>query len=479
MGAGIINNAQAGAMNLMGRIQEIAANRIQMQQAADTFSFNLESLNMQKEMHGLKVEEQRRLKQVEIRNQVSITDLAKTMAEIPPGTEGFKRKMLLIASQNPLVMETQQWKWLSDSNDKALDYLNAARKIEIEETRQKAVGKIIDTTVDGKKVSFIQQPDGNLKQLSEGAQATTRTLADGRVVQGFLQPSGSFTPFPEPAVPEFQKRIGAVDEAQTAFDNAQSNFIANPTPENQKLVAESERKLIETQAVTKGSTTGVGEIGSSGQGVPSAGAGGGAVSIGTGLQSQGVNTMVARKMPVFETSMDLINDIENSLSGWTVGPWGSNARKLGNVVGVVFPGLTHSEANEVMAKVATLDEKILHEIPEGSGSGRVTIAGRQSMRDLLPSTKAWSNPQQSLDNIKVLKEYVRTQARNYGAQVGIVPLVSMTQEEIFKDSQARSDELKEMARTGRINKDQYTEALKENKKVHLDAIQRWHFKPIK
>lgn len=194
-------------------------------------------------------------------------------------------------------------------------------------------------------------------------------------------------------------------------------------------------------------------------------------NIETGLKSSGLGTVVSKKLAPIETSMEIVNWLDRHLDSSTAGPAGASKRIVGNVLGTVVPGLTPKEANEVAAKVQILREKIAREIPEGLG--HQTKESRADIMAALPDAGFFSNPSNSRTKLNVIREYLMDQARNYAAEVGRKPLVSMTPTEIRKDFDDQKADIKRRRDAGLISAEQALTLARQLQAEHLNALRRF------
>lgn len=194
-------------------------------------------------------------------------------------------------------------------------------------------------------------------------------------------------------------------------------------------------------------------------------------NIQTGLSQRGLGTKVAVQEAKYENAMQLVSDLERSLDAGDVGFTGMVKEWAGRTLGQIDPSAVNAKTMSVRNKISQLKESVAREIPEG---GRETQKQRDEVLASLPERGVWESEANARAALKATRDLLTMRARNYGAEVGRLPLVAMSKSELSKDLKLAYDGITAKLKAGLISKAKASAMAKQAYDEHMDALNRFN-----
>lgn len=282
---------------------------------------------------------------------------------------------------------------------------------------------------------------------------TTKDLKKKEEAQSDLQKlTDAYTSMPDddPSKPDLQKKIVAARDRVAAYDTklkGQQTEISTTNPD--------------------GTTTSV-RIGSGGSVPGTSGTVTG--NIQKGLSNQGLGRQTAIKVAQYESAMELNKYLEDNLDAGDVGVLGNIREVINRTVGQVNPAAVNSKVQAVRNKIIQLRESVETQIPEG---GRESVQRRESVLKSLPTDGIFESEGTARAALKSTRELLASRARNYAGEVGRIPLVSMSRQEMNKSLEVEYKAVGDRVRAGLLTPEQGNAMVQSIWNEYQDAARRF------
>jgi len=288
-----------------------------------------------------------------------------------------------------------------------------------------------------------------------------------------LQPSDATKPSNDEAkLANYQKSQDALDAASQAFQ-----AVPDTDPRKAQLqaaVQKAEQQFNYWDRLVKGQQTNISVTSPSGEqtqvttGLPQTmGVTG---NVQSGLVNKGLGTKVGIQEAKYSNAMELVKNLEDSLEGGDVGILGNLKELYARTAGQL------TSSPDVFKKTLGVRNTIAQlrafarEIPEG---GRETEAARKEVLESLPENGIWSSASTAAAALAATRRLIASRARGYGEEVGRMPLVSMSKEELVKDFQAVKSDIKNRVQAGLIDPQTGVKLINKSWQEHMDARTRY------
>lgn len=193
-------------------------------------------------------------------------------------------------------------------------------------------------------------------------------------------------------------------------------------------------------------------------------------NIQQGMVSRGLGTKVSVQVAKYENAMDLTKFLEDNLTASDVGIAGNINEAISRVGGQFNPALVKHKVQLDRAKIRQLRNSVEKEIPEG---GRETKTQREDILASLPETGLFESEGTARDALQATRELLASRARNYAGELGRVPLVSMSKDEMNKSLEVEYNAVKDKVRLGLISPEQGNAMVQSIWKEYQDAAKRF------
>ena len=194
-------------------------------------------------------------------------------------------------------------------------------------------------------------------------------------------------------------------------------------------------------------------------------------NVQSGLQNRGLGTKVSVQLAKYGNAMELSADLLRQLDAGDVGFRGLITEWKGRSLGQLNPEMVNTKAMETRNKIIQLRDSLAHEIPEG---GRETERTRQAVLASLPSTGFFESEANARTALKSARQLLVMRGKNYAAEVGRTPPMSMTPQEIQSDLDADVEHIKAKAKAGLMTNAQANDEIRKSYSEHTDWLKRYH-----